>query len=310
MCFEKDPIIASIWKDGKIIDPTKANDHSFNHSKHYGTWVFEGLRFYETDKGSKIFRLNEHIDRLMYSASYFDYTLKYLQDDIKKACLEVVKQSGLVSGYIRPIIYPGASVWLDPTDAEIHTEVSAVPFPSYLWEKPIRVKIAKTRRVDPRTVDMGAKICGNYINSARAKLEVKKQKFDEWLLLDTSDNIAEGPGANIFFIAKAGSRKVYTPQLWTILPGITRATIMQLFKDKYGVEVIEETISPERLWEFSEAFFVWTAAEVTPIASITNEQNKQFDFLSCEDDSLSNQMKKIYLDVVSGKDSDYLTYLS
>jgi branched-chain amino acid aminotransferase len=224
--------------------------------------------------------------------------------------LEVVKQSGLVSGYIRPIIYPGASVWLDPTDAEIHTEVSAVPFPSYLWEKPIRVKIAKTRRVDPRTVDMGAKICGNYINSARAKLEVKKQKFDEWLLLDTSDNIAEGPGANIFFIAKAGSRKVYTPQLWTILPGITRATIMQLFKDKYGVEVIEETISPERLWEFSEAFFVWTAAEVTPIASITNEQNKQFDFLSCEDDSLSNQMKKIYLDVVSGKDSDYLTYLS
>jgi branched-chain amino acid aminotransferase len=298
-----------VWKDGEMIEWDQAQDNNFTHTMHYGSWVFEGIRFYDTPKWPKIFRLEEHIDRLMYSAKVFEMWVEHLKDEIKQACLDIVEKSDLKSGYIRPIIYFGDDrLWLNPSGISVHSVVGAWGWWKYLWDEPLRVKIPNIRRIDPRTVDMNAKICGNYVNSITASLEIKKWWYDEGLLLDTSGNIAEGPGENIFFLGKKW--EIYTPKLGAILPGITRATIIELFKDKYGIDVVEETISPERLWEFEEAFFVGTAAEVTPIASITDQQGEEFEFSSCDEASKSNDMKKKYLDVVSGKDSDYLKYLS
>jgi branched-chain amino acid aminotransferase len=298
-----------IWKNWEIIDWDNALDHNLTHTLHYGSWVFEGIRFYDTDNGPKIFRLHEHIDRLFYSASIFEMEFKYSKEDIKNACLELVEKSGISEWYIRPIIYYGyGKMWVNPTWVKVDCVVSLWGWGSYLWEEPVRVKIPSIKRIDPRTADMSAKVCGNYANAILASLEIKKWWFDEWLLLDTSGFIAEWPGENVFFVWD--DERIYTPELGTILPGITRVTVIELFQDKFGISVMEQKISPSRLGEFKEAFFVWTAAEVSLIASITDEKWHEFCFSSDNEESISRKMKKIYLDVVKGRDKDYSKYLS
>jgi len=138
-------------------------------------------------------------------------------------------------------------------------------------------------------------------------LEIKKWGYDEWLLLDTQWFIAEWPGENIFFVKW---NKVFTPALWTILPWITRNTIIQLFKDKFNVDVKETRIHPKQLWDFDEAFFVWTAAEVTLIGTITDELGNKIEYNSGEEDSYTQKMKKIYDDVVKWEDKNYLEWLA
>lgn len=297
-----------IWKNGTFIDWDDTQDHHLSHALHYGSWVFEWIRFYNTANGPKIFKLQEHIDRFFYSASVFQMDIPFSKEEIMQACIETVAKSWESEGYIRPIMYYGTwKMWLNPTWAKVETVISVWKFGKYLWEKAIDVKIPKTRRVDPRTTDMNAKICGNYSNSILVSLEIKKDGYDEGLLLDTNDYIAEGPGENIFFVQ---GNQVVTPELGTILPGITRATIIDLFKDKFGIEVEQRKISPDELGNFDEAFFVWTAAEVTPIASITNEAKEKFDYTSWNPDSISKKMSEFYHKVVIWKDSNYMQHLS
>ena len=297
-----------IWKNWTFIKWDDTQDHHLSHALHYWSWVFEWIRFYNTTKWPKIFKLEEHIDRLLYSASVFQMDTEFSKEEIMQACIQTVAKSWETEWYIRPITYYGTGkMWLNPTGAKVETVISVWKFGKYLGDKAIDVKIAKTRRVDPRTTDMNAKICGNYSNSILVSLEIKKDGFDEWLLLDTNDFIAEWPGENIFFIQ---GNSVYTPELWTILPGITRATIIDLFQDKLDIKVIERKISPEELWNFNEAFFVWTAAEVTPIASITNEWWTKFIYNSGNASSTSKKISDFYHNIVTWEDENYINHLS
>ncbi len=297
-----------IWKNGEFIAWDDALDHNITHSLHYGSWVFEWIRFYPTEDGPKIFRLKEHIQRLFYSASCMQMEIPFTEEEIINATIELVEKSGVESGYIRPIAYFGyGKMWLNPTWAPVEVAISAWAWWKYLSEDPINVKIPSIRRIDPQTIPMGAKICGNYANSILASLEIKNGGYDEWLLLDTQWFIAEWPGENVFFVRW---KKVYTPTLWTILPWITRNTIIKLFKDKFDIDVKETRINPKQLWDFDEAFFVWTAAEVTPIWTITDEFLNKIEYDSWDKNSYTQKIKKIYDDVVKWKDKDYLDWLA
>ena len=297
-----------IWKNWKFIEWDKTLDHNITHSLHYGSWVFEWIRFYPTENWPKIFKLKEHIDRLFYSASVMNMDIPFSKEEIIQATIELVSKSETESGYIRPIIYFGyGKMWLNPAGAPIDIAISAWAWGKYLSEDPISVKIPSIRRIDPQTIPMWAKICGNYANSILASLEIKKWWFDEWLLLDTQGFIAEWPGENIFFVKW---NKVFTPTAWTILPWITRSTIIQLFKDKFDIEVKEKRISPKELWDFDEAFFVWTAAEVTPIGTITDEEWNKYSYNTKDGNSYTQKIKNIYDDVVKWKDKTYLEWLS
>ena len=296
-----------IWKNWKFIKWEEALDHNITHSLHYGSWVFEGIRFYPTSNGPKIFRLKEHIDRLFYSASVMNMKIPFSKEEIIDATIQLVKKSWVESWYIRPLVYYGyGKMWLNPEGAPLEIIISAWAWWKYLSEKPIKVKIPTIRRIDPQTTPMGAKICWNYANSILASLEIKRDWYDEWLLLDTQWFIAEWPGENIFFVKW---KEVFTPTVWTILPGITRDTIIKLFKDKFWIDVKETRIHPNQLWEFNEAFFVGTAAEVTPIWSITDEYGKTYDYKSWEKDSITQKIKEIYFNVVTWKDKNYLKWL-
>lgn len=296
-----------IWKNWEFISWDNAWDHNLTHALHYGTWVFEWIRFYSTKTWAKIFRLKEHIDRLFYSAWVLEVEMLYTKEDLMKATIELIAKCGEQTWYIRPIVYYGINkMWLYPKWASIEVVISAWKWWKYLANKAIDVKISKYRRTDPTTAVMEAKVTWWYYNSALVSLEVHKEWFDEWLLLSTDWNIAEGPWENIFFIKW---NKVYTPAKWTILPWITRMTVIQLFKDKLWIEVLEEKITPTRLWNFEEAFFTWTAAEVTPIWSITFDWEK-YNYKSWENSSLTKRMEEIYKKVNTWEDENYLDWLS
>lgn len=294
-----------MWRNWKFIDWDDSMDFNLTHALHYGSWVFEWIRFYPTSSWAKIFRLKEHTDRLFYSASVLWIEIPYSKEEIIDAHIELIKNCTVDSGYIRPIVYYWSwKMWLYPKWASIETVISAWKWWKYLADKAIDVKVSKYRRMDPQTVDMEAKVSWWYYNSVLVSLETHKEWFDEWLLLSTDGNIAEWPWENIFFVKW---NEVYTPAKWTILPWITRSSIIELFKDKLWIEVKEEKISPERLQDFDEAFFTWTAAEVTPIWSITyNSQKNTYKFWN---NTLTKKIQDIFMNIVTGKDPDYLHWL-
>jgi branched-chain amino acid aminotransferase len=238
---------------------------------HYWTSVFEWIRFYKTDKGPAIFRLGDHIKRFFYSASVLNMDLWYSKEEIEEACKIVVKENNLENWYIRPIArYGYGKMWLNPKWAKINVEVSAWPWGKYLSEKPVRVVISRLIRLHPDSAIMEAKIWWYYVNSVFANQDALSQGYDEALLLDYRGYVAEWPGENIFFIKW---NTLYTPKLGTILPGITRDTIINAVAPDLWFEVKEVDIKPEDLDQFEEAFFVWTAAEVTPIGSISYSES-------------------------------------
>ena len=296
-----------IWKNGKLIDWDKSLDHNVTHSLHYWSAVFEWIRFYDTQNWPKVFRLKEHIDRLFYSAWCIWMEIPFSKKEIINWTLELIEKIDVKEWYIRPIVYYGyGKMGLNPTWNPIEVVISAWAWGKYLSEKEINVKVPSVRRIDPQTIPMWAKISWNYANSILASLEIKKEGYDEWLLLDTQWFIAEWPWENIFFVR---GDKVFTPVEWTILPWITRDTIINLFKDKLNIEVEKTRIHPQQLWEFTESFFVWTAAEVTPIWTITDEHNNKYVYSSWKEDSLTSKIQKIYYDVVRWKDKNYLDWL-
>jgi len=296
-----------IWKNWKIISWNEALDHNITHSLHYGSWVFEWIRFYKTKFWPKVFRLQEHIERLFYSASCIGMKILFSKKEIIDWILQLVKEIQIEEWYIRPIVYYGyGKMWLNPTWAKIEVVISAWAWWKYLSENPINVKIPLIRRIDPKTSFMKAKISWNYANSILASLEIKNQGYDEWLLLDTQWFIAEWPGENIFFVRW---NEVFTPIEWTILPGITRDTIIRLFKDKFNIEIQKTRIDPKDLWEFRESFFVWTAAEVTPIWTITDEFWNKYIYSSWNKDSITSKIAHVYYKVVKWEDENYLDWL-
>jgi branched-chain amino acid aminotransferase len=291
-----------IWMDGEFVSWDDAKIHVLTHTLHYGAGVFEGIRFYKTEKGPAVFRLREHIERLYKSAAPLTMEIPFSKEDMIKAVKDTVRVNKIDAGYIRPICFFGyGKMGLNPEGAPVKCAIAVWPWGSYLGEEAVKVKTSKYIRIHPKSVIADAKVCGHYVNSILASIEAKKEGFEECLLLDYKGNVAEGPGENIFYVKDS---KIYTPKLGTILPGITRSSIMQIAKDEgYGVE--EKDIALEELKSSDELFFTGTAAEVTPIRQLDNTLigNGRVG-------PVTAKLKNIFLDIVHGRNKKYEKWLS
>ena len=291
-----------IWMDGKLVKWKDAKVHVLTHTLHYGAGAFEGIRFYETENGSAVFRLKEHIDRLYYSAGTFNMKIPYSKEDFIEAVKETVRANGLKAGYIRPICFFGyGKMGLNPEGTPVNCAIAVWPWGKYLGEGAVNIKTSGYVRIHPKSTHADAKIVGHYVNSIFASLEVKKAGYDEALLLDYKGNIAEGPGENFFIVSNG---KISTPPLGTILKGITRDSIMQIAKEK-GIGIKENALTLEEAYNADEAFFTGTAAEVTAIASIDDNKIGSGDI-----GPVTKQLSEEYHNIITGRNSKYEKWLS
>jgi branched-chain amino acid aminotransferase len=291
-----------IWLNGKLVKWDDAKVHVLSHALHYGSGAFEGIRCYKTEKGAAIFRLKEHVERLLNSFSIFGVACPYSHEEIEKAIKETVRVNNLEEGYIRPILFFGFGEMglKNLGKCSIDFAVACWPWGSYLGEKAINAKISSFRRLGKESFRTDAKICGHYVNSILSSKDVRQEGFDEAIMLDYQDNVAEGPGENIF-IVKGG--KIFTPKLGSILPGITRSSIITIAND-LGYEVKEKDILQKELLSADECFFTGTAAEVTAIASINGNK------IGNGRGRITEQLKKEYLDAVHGRSKRYEKWLA
>ncbi|MEM2932825.1 MAG: branched-chain amino acid transaminase [Candidatus Pacearchaeota archaeon] len=291
-----------IWFDGKFVDWSNAKIHVLTHTLHYSSGVFEGIRAYYTEKGTAVFRLSEHVKRLFYSASCLKIKIPFSQQEIERAILETIKVNELKEGYIRPIAFFGyGKMGLHPVGAPVNVAIAVWPWGAYLGKEAVTVKISKYIRISPKSTIADAKICGHYTNSILASLEAKSAGFDEALLLDCEGNVAEGPGENIFLVKNG---KLFTPAKGSILPGITRDSVIKIAKD-LGIDVTEKKISVKELKSTDEAFFTGTAVEVCAI--------KKIDDVIIGDGKIGEITKKIktvFEEAVRGKRKEYFKWLT
>lgn len=291
-----------IWQNGKMLPWDEAKTHVLSHTLHYGGGAFEGIRFYKTVKGPAIFRLAEHVERLLYSASVIKIELPYDAQAIQEAILEVVRVNGLQEGYIRPLAYYGyGKMGVSPQGAPSDLIIACWPWGAYLPHDMIDVLVSQYIRIHPQSSVVDAKICGHYVNGILASIELRGTHYHEALLLDATGNIAEGVGENFFMVK---DDVIYTPKLGTILAGITRATIMQLATD-LGYKVVETTLKLEDAYAADEAFFTGTAAEVAPIRSINDHVIGDGKL-----GPVSSKIKDAYFAIVHGENPAYLKYLT
>lgn len=291
-----------IWMDGNLVLWRDAKVHVLTHTLHYGLGVFEGIRFYETESGPAVFRLKEHIERLLSGAKKVNMKVPFSEKELIDAVKLTVKENDVNSGYIRPIIYFGyGKMGLNPDGAPVCVSIACWPWGKYLGEDAVKVKTSSFIRIHPKSTHADAKITGHYVNSILANIEASYSGFDEALLLDFKGNVAEGPGENIFCV-KAG--KIYTPRLGNILPGITRASIIQIAKD-LGYVVTEKDITIDELKNADEAFFTGTAAEVTAIRQIDDKL-----IGNGSSGLITKKLKGVFMDAVCLKSKKYKEWLA
>lgn len=266
------PLADKIWFNGALIDWAEANVHVLTHALHYGTSVFEGIRAYDTPKGTMGFRLTDHIVRLEDSAKIYGLDLGYSVEALVKACKETVRANGLKSAYWRPIAFLGQcgmGVTPKPENAKVDVAIAAFPWGAYLGEegllKGVDVCVSSWNRAAPNTIPVLAKAGGNYLSSYLIGKEARSRGYVEGIGLGTDGRLSEGAGENLFLM-RGG--KIYTPPMSaSVLGGITRDTVVTLAKAD-GIEVIEQELPRELLYLADEVFMTGTAAEITPIRSI------------------------------------------
>jgi len=295
-----------IWKDGELIDWRDAKIHVLTHSLHYGMAVFEGVRAYETVKGTAIFRLQEHTRRLLNSAKIFQMAVPYDMDTLMEAQKQVVRANELASCYIRPLIWVGSEkLGISAKGNTIHASIAAWAWGSYLGEegmaKGIRVKTSSFTRHHVNVSMVRAKASGYYINSILANQEALTDGYDEALLLDTDGFVSEGSGENVFMVKNG---KLYTPDLASCLDGITRNSVLTMARD-LGIDVIEKRITRDEMYCCDEAFFTGTAAEVTPIRELDNRQIGEG-----KRGPITEKLQSLFFDVVAGKAPQYEHWLT
>lgn len=292
----------TIWKNGTFVPWAEAQVHVLTHTLHYGGGAFEGIRFYKTAEGPAIFRLNDHIDRLFYSAQALKMPLTYSKEEVIEAIKEVVRINKLDAGYIRPIAYYGyGKMGVNPVGNPAELVIACWPWGAYLPYESIHVKTSSYIRIHPDSTVVDAKLCGHYVNSILASLEVQGTHYQEALFLDSNGYITEGVGENFFMVK---DDVIYTPNLGGILSGITRDTVMKLAQD-FGRKVIEVDISLYDAYLADEAFFTGTAVEVTAIQSI-NDKSLGHQAVG----PVTTLIKNAYLDLVHGKNSKFIDYLT
>jgi len=256
-----------IYLDGKWVKAKSASTDLYSQTLHYGAGVFEGIRSYKTEDGAKVFKAKEHYERLRYSAEKMHIELEYSVEELIALTYELLEKNKLDNAYIRPLVYLGANMALQ-TNADVHIMLSAWEWGKYLGDSQLRLMTSSFQRPNPKSCFVEAKVTGHYTNSILATTEAKQKGFDEALLLDMNEKVAEGPGAN-FFYEKEG--KLFTAPLGNILNGVTRQTIFEL-ADELGFELEEKFFTSEDVHQADGAFFTGTAAEVAGIESLDNHK--------------------------------------
>ena len=297
-----------IWLDGEFVPWKEAKIHVLTHTFHYGMGAFEGVRAYETDQDQRtaIFRLQEHTDRLFNSAQILRIQHNLDKDQVNEIQKEVVRKNNLHSAYIRPMIFYGSeSMGLHANELQVHFMVAAWDWGTYLgtenMQKGIRVKTSSFIRNHVNAAMCKAKANGNYINSMLAVQEAMDANCDEALMLNANGHVCEGSGENIFIVK---DNQLLTPELSSVLDGITRRTIIQMASD-LGYSVIERNITRDEVYVADEAFFTGTAAEVTPIRELDSRL-----IGDGKPGSITQQLQQLYFQVIHGKESRYKEWLT
>jgi branched-chain amino acid aminotransferase len=295
-----------IWYDGRLVPWRDATTHVLTHTLHYGMGVFEGLRAYRAAKGTAIFRLKEHTDRLFNSAHIFQMNMPFDRETINAAQLEVVRVNKLESCYIRPICFYGSeAMGISAKNLSTHVAIAAWPWGAYLgddgMQRGIRVKTSSFTRHHVNANMCRAKSVTTYTNSILAHQEANINNYDEALLLDVDGFVAEGAGENIFIVKKG---RLYTPDLTSCLEGITRDSIFTLAKEA-GIEITEKRITRDEVYCADEAFFTGTAAEVTPIRELDHRT-----IGSGSRGPVTARLQQAFFDCVAGKHPQHAGWLS
>jgi branched-chain amino acid aminotransferase len=295
-----------IWFDGKMVPWRDATVHVLSHSLHYGMAVFEGIRAYKTEKGTAIFRLHDHTDRLFRSAHILGMQLPFDKDTINAAVCAAVHDNNLESAYIRPICFYGSeAMGLRAADLKVHVAVAAWHWGAYLGEENmqtgIRVTVSSFTRHHVNVAMCRAKAVGHYINSILALHDAQACGYDEALMLDAQGYVTEGSGENIFLVRNG---QLSTPDLTSALDGVTRDTIFQL-AEEIGKPVREKQITRDEVYIADEAFFTGTAAEVTPIREVDGRK-----IGSGRRGPVTEQLQSLFFDQVHGRRSQHPEWLT
>lgn len=299
--------VKKIWMNGKLVDFADAKIHVFTHALHYGSGVFEGARCYKTTRGPEVFRLDEHIDRLIWSAKMYRMQIPFTLPQLRDAVLETIRANDFPECYIRPLVYRGyGTLGVNPFPNPVDVMIGCYKWGRYLGaealERGVDVCCSSWMRIAANSMPAMAKATANYANSQLIKMEAITNGYDEGIALDDTGRISEGSGENLFVVWKG---RLYTPPLASsTLPGITRLTIIQLARE-LGIRIEEKTIPREMLYAADELFFTGTAAEVTPIRSVDRIQ------VGCGSRGpITEKLQTAFFDIVSGKVPDRYSWLT
>ena len=297
----------NIWFNGRLVPFDEAKIHVLSHCVHYGTGVFEGIKCYNTPNGPAVFKLNEHMERLHQSANNYNMKISHTVDELCSGTLNLIKSNELTDCYIRPIAYYGYdTLGVHPKDCPVEVSIGTLDWGAYVGKEALRkgakVTISPWKKYQSKSFPASTKSSGTYLNSLLAVQDAKSRGFDEAILLNLDETIAEGSGQNLFII-KDGIFHT-NDKSSNILMGITRATVLQLIKD-LGMEYKIATISQNDLFSADEAFFTGSASEVTPIREIDNHE-----FSNGRAGELTLKVQSLYYKIVRGKESKYDSWLS
>ncbi|HEY5934476.1 MAG TPA: branched-chain amino acid transaminase [Kofleriaceae bacterium] len=298
----------TIWMDGALVPWDAASDHLLAHTMHYGVGCFEGIRAYQrTDGRSQIFRLRDHIERLLDSAAICTLDVPYTREQLEKACAEVVRSNKMTSCYLRPLVYLGyGALGLGSLEPPVRTMVACYEWGAYLGDdglkKGIKCMISGFTRANGNAVMNKGKICGQYVTSVLAKRMAIKSGFEEALMLDPQGYVAEGTGENIFVVKKDVVRT--PPTSAAILSGITRDTAITLLREQ-GVDVREEAVARDELYTADEVFLTGTAAEITPVRDIDHRKIGRG-----EAGPVTRRLQESFFSIVKGNDTKHDHWLS
>jgi len=300
--------VDAIWIDGSLVPWDSAQEHLLAHTMHYGVGAFEGIRAYQRSDGrTHIFRLREHIERLLYSCAICTMDCPYTREQLVQACIDVVRSNKMPFCYLRPLIYLGyGALGLGSLEPPVRTMVACYEWGAYLGDdglkKGIKCMISGFTRANGNAVMNKGKITGQYVNSVLAKREVMRGGYAEAILLDSHGWVAEASGENIFIVKHGVVRT--PPTSAAILAGITRDTVIQLLREQ-GVEVREEAIARDELYIADEVFLTGTAAEITPVKDIDHRRIGRG-----EAGPVTRRLQEAFFRVVKGNDSKHEHWLS
>ena len=274
----------TLYLNGKFIKAVDATTDLYSQTLHYGYGVFEGIRAYQTQNGTKIYKAVEHFERLKNSAELVNIPFQYDTDELIRVTYQVLKKNNLSDAYIRPLVYCSPNMSLTQPN-EVYLMICAWEWGKYLGDNLLKLCLSTYQRPNPNSVKVEAKVTGHYVNSILATSEANVRGYDEALMADMNGNVAEAPGANFFF---EKDNALYTPPLGHILPGITRQTVINICRE-LEIPVKEKSFRPEELEDADSAFLCGTAAEIAGIESINAKP-----FLKNWSDSIGAVIQEAY----------------